>query len=226
MVGATLASVASIVFYASSVSVSNLVFQYFFNDAGKTTIATVASYAPMALVLPFTGAIVAKIGKRKFISLAGLISAVACVALFFLPITPDSKGMVIWVAGLMVANVGNAVFSVVIWAVVADCIEMNLIKTGTHEESSLYAIYSFFRKLSQGIGSAIVALALGAIGFVEGEGAVQPQEFCDNVRNLYVVLLAAGTIIMVVCMRFIYNISKEQEQNFRKVAEEAKTAEG
>lgn len=215
MVGATLASVASVVFYASSVSVVNLVFQYFFNDAGKTTIATVASYAPMALVLPFTGAIVAKIGKRNFIALSGLLSAIACAAMFFLNITPDSKGMVIWIVGLMFANVGNAVFSVVIWAVVADCIEMSFIKTGKHEEGSLYAVYSFFRKLAQGIGQALVAFALGTIGFVEGENAIQPQQFCDNIKNLYIVFLTAGTVIMVLCMRFIYNITKEKEQNFR-----------
>ena len=214
MVGATIASFASIVFYNSSMSVNNLVFQYFFNDAKKTTVATIASYIPLVLLMPFAGKLVSAFGKKKLITLTGIASAVVGLIMLFLPITPDGKGMYIYIGGLMVVNIGNCIFQIIVWAIIADCIEMSFRKKGVHEESSLYAIYSFFRKLAQGVGSAIVALGLSAIGFVEGTNVVQSEAFCANVKNLYIGFLVAGTVIMVLSMQFVYNISKEKEDEF------------
>lgn len=219
MVGATIASVASIIFYNSSMSVNNLVFQYFFGDAGKTTIATFAAYVPLVLFMPFAGKLVSVLGKKKLITVSGAASALVGIVMLFLPITPDNKGMIIYVGGLMIVNIGNCIFQIIVWAIIADCIEVNLRKKGVHEESSLYAIYSFFRKLAQGIGSAVVALSLKGIGFIEGEGVTQTAEFCKNVKNLYIVLLVAGTAIMVLCMQFIYNISKEDENSLEECAQ-------
>ena len=220
MVGATLATVASVVFYNSSLSVNNLVFQYYFNDASKTTIASFAGYLPLVLFMPFAGKLVASLGKKKLITIFGAVSALAGILMFFLPITPDGKGMYLYIGGLMIVNIGNCIFQIIVWAIVADCIELSFRKKGVHEESSLYAMYSFFRKLAQGIGSALVALALAKIGFVEGKNAVQPEEFCANVKNLYIGLLVVGTVIMVVCMKFIYNIGKKQEGELGKLEAE------
>lgn len=214
MVGATLASFASIVFYNSSMSMNNLVFQYFFNDAKKTTVATIASYIPLVLLMPFAGKLVSAFGKKRLITLTGAASAVAGLIMLLLPITPDKKGMYIYIGGLMIVNIGNCIFQIIVWAIIADCIEMSFRKKGVHEESSLYAIYSFFRKLAQGAGSALVALSLSAIGFVEGKNAVQSEAFCANVKNLYIIFLVVGTVIMVLSMQFVYNISKEKEDEF------------
>ena len=214
MVGATLASFASIVFYNSSMSMNNLVFQYFFNDAKKTTVATIASYIPLVLLMPFAGKLVSAFGKKKLITLSGIASAVAGLIMLFLPITPDKKGMYIYIGGLMIVNIGNCIFQIIVWAIIADCIEMSFRKKGVHEESSLYAIYSFFRKLAQGVGSSLVALGLSAIGFVEGKNAVQSEAFGANVKNLYIIFLVVGTVIMVLSMQFVYNISKEKEDEF------------
>ncbi len=221
MVGATIASFASIVFYNSSMSVNNLVFQYFFNDAKKTTVATLASYIPLVLLMPFAGKLVSAFGKKKLITLTGIASAVVGLIMLFLPITPDGKGMYIYIGGLMVVNIGNCIFQIIVWAIIADCIEMSFRKKGVHEESSLYAIYSFFRKLAQGVGSAIVALGLSAIGFVEGTNVVQSEAFCANVKNLYIGFLVAGTVIMVLSMQFIYNISKQDEDKFSAHTEQS-----
>ena len=75
--------------------------------------------------------------------------------------------MIIYIVCLMGLNLGNAVFQISVWAIVADCIEVSYRKTGKSEEGSLYAIYSFFRKLAQGIGQAVVALGLASIGFAD-----------------------------------------------------------
>lgn len=211
LLGITLATVAIVVFYNSSVSVNNLVFQFYFQDAEKSALAMLASYVPLVALMPFSATIAAKIGKKRFITLSGLLSILAGVAMLFLPITPDKKGMLLYIAGLMLVNIGCCVFQIIVWAIVADCIEKSYREKGVREEGSLYALYSFFRKLSQGIGSAVVALSLTGVGFVEN-AAVQTPQVAENIKNLYIVLLLIGLVVMTVSMRYIYNISLEDER--------------
>ncbi|MBR3817891.1 MAG: MFS transporter [Clostridia bacterium] len=219
MVGATIATVASVAFFNSTMALNNMVFQYFFRDTGKIGIAMIGSYAPMIIFMALIGKLTKKFGKKNVIVTTMLVGAIAGIVSFFVPITPDSKGMIIYVVCLMGLNLGNAGFQISVWAIVADCIEMSYRKTGKSEEGSLYALYSFFRKLAQGVGQAVVALGLSAIGFVEGDNAVQPADFGENVKSLYFVVLAVGSLIAFLSMKFIYNIGKKEEIEFAQEIE-------
>ena len=212
MVGATLATVASVALFNSTMALNNMVFQYFFKDASKIGMAMIGSYAPMILVMIFVGKLTAKFGKKNLIAFSTLISSIGGLALMFVPMTADSKGMILYIVTLMFLNTGNCIFQVTVWAIVADCIEVSYRKTGKAEEGSLYALYSFFRKLSQGVGQAVVSVGLGAIGFVEGENAVQPETFGDDVKSLYLLVLIIGSFITFLSMQFIYNITKKDEE--------------
>ncbi len=214
MVGATIATVASVALFNSTMALNNMVFQYFFKDTGKVGIAMIGSYAPMIVFMAILGKLTAKHGKKNVIVVCMLIGAVSGLVSMFVPMTPDTKGMLLYIVCLMGLNIGNAVFQISVWAIVADCIEVSYRKTGKSEEGSLYALYSFFRKLAQGIGQAVVSWGLVAIGFVEGENAVQTADFGDKVKGLYFVVLAVGSLIAFLSMKFIYNISKEDEKAF------------
>ena len=218
MVGATIATVASVALFNSTMSLNNMVFQYFFKDADKVGIAMVGSYAPMILFMIFVGKLTAKFGKKNVIVSTMLIGAISGIVSIFVPISPDMTGMIIYIVCLMGLNLGNAVFQISVWAIVADCIEVSYRKTGKSEEGSLYALYSFFRKLAQGIGQAVVSMGLVAIGFKEGENAVQNADFGDNVKTLYFIVLAVGSLIAFLSMKFIYNIGKKEEAEFAKKA--------
>lgn len=216
MVGATIATVASVALFNSTMSLNNMVFQYFFKDADKVGIAMVGSYAPMIVFMVLLGKLTAKFGKKNVIVSTMLVGAISGIVSIFAPITADTKGMLLYIVCLMGLNIGNAVFQISVWAIVADCIEVSYRKTGKSEEGSLYALYSFFRKLAQGIGQAVVSMGLVAIGFQEGENAVQNADFGDNVKNLYFIVLAVGSLIAFLAMKFIYNIGKKEEAEFAK----------
>jgi GPH family glycoside/pentoside/hexuronide:cation symporter len=201
-------------------ALNNMVFQYFFKDTSKVGIAMIGSYAPMIVFMAILGKITAKYGKKNVIVTCMAIGAVAGIASIFVPMSGDMTGMLIYMVCLMGLNLGNTVFQISVWAIVADCIEVSYRKTGKSEEGSLYALYSFFRKLAQGIGQAVVSWGLVAIGFVEGENAVQATDFGDKVKNLYFIVLAAGSLIAFLSMKFIYNITKEDEKSFGASADE------
>ncbi len=218
MVGATIATVASVALFNSTMSLNNMVFQYFFKEADKVGIAMVGSYAPMIIFMIFVGKLTAKFGKKNVIVSTMLVGAISGLVSIFVPISPNMTGMIIYIVCLMGLNLGNAVFQISVWAIVADCIEMSYRKTGKSEEGSLYALYSFFRKLAQGIGQAVVSLGLVAINFQEGEGAIQNADFGDKVKTLYFIVLAVGSLIAFLSMKFIYNIGKKEEAEFIKKA--------
>jgi GPH family glycoside/pentoside/hexuronide:cation symporter len=163
----------------------------------------------MIVFMILLGKLTAKFGKKNVIVSTMLVGAISGIVSIFAPVTPDMKGMILYIVCLMGLNIGNAVFQISVWAIVADCIEVSYRKTGKSEEGSLYALYSFFRKLSQGIGQAVVSWGLVAIGFVEGENAVQPESFGKDVKNLYFIVLAVGSLIAFLAMKFIYNIGKK-----------------
>ncbi|MBQ6600402.1 MAG: MFS transporter, partial [Clostridia bacterium] len=225
MVGATIASVAAVALFNSTMALNNMVFQYYFKDTDKVGMAMIGSYAPMIFVMIFIGKLTKKFGKKNVLVLTMLIGAISGVISVFAPVTPDSKGMIIYILCLMGLNIGNAVFQISVWAIIADCIEVSYRKTGKSEEGSLYALYSFFRKLAQGIGQAVVSWGLVAIGFVEGENAVQPETFGEDVKTLYFIVLAAGSLIAFLSMKFIYNIGKKEELEMAAAAQAAHDAQ-
>ncbi len=234
MIGATVASVASVALFNSTMSLNNMVFQYYFNDVSKVKLALVVSYVPLVVLMPMIGKLTAKFGKKKLLVVTMLVSAVGGLAGAFVPLTPDTKGMGMYIAILLLLNVGNSVFQISVWAIIADCITISFRKTGKSEEGSLYAIYSFFRKFAQGVGQAAVSIGLKAIKFNDqtyeliktADGstvqipviAEQDPGFGGNLVRLYIVLLAVGSLIAFLSMAFIYNINQKQEQEITSVA--------
>ncbi|MBR3766654.1 MAG: MFS transporter [Clostridia bacterium] len=211
-------SVINIVCFMSMTSVNQIIFQSYFHNTELLTIANYVSYLPMIIVMPLVGIITKKIGKRGFLLAVNLIGSVAGVIMLLLPLEPAaSSSMIIWMVGLMFVFLSNAGFGIIVWAMVVDCIDYGYEKTGIKEEGSTYAIYSFFRKFAQGIGSSFSALALAACGYVEDLGAAQTAETALNIKNMYLLVMTVGVIASFLVLFFFYNI-KEKKQVEEKVA--------
>lgn len=55
--------------------------------------------------------------------------------------------------------------NLLIWALVADAIDYQELQTGRREEGSIYATYSLFRKIAQGVGASLISLLIGWAGY-------------------------------------------------------------
>lgn len=211
IIALTIVSFVQVVCFMSMTSVNNIIFQSYFKNTKILSVVNIVSYLPMVLIMPFVGKITKKIGKKKFLVLSSVISSIAGIIVLCLPMNPDSKSSVpIWIAGLMLLYFSNAVFGIMVWAMVVDCIERQYRKTGIKEEASTYALYSFFRKLAQGIGSAVSAWALAACGYEESLGAAQTAETALNVKNMYLIVMIAGTVISAAVMQGLYKEDSKQ----------------
>lgn len=217
LIALCLVSILNIVCFMSMTTVNQIIFQSYFHNTDLLAVANVISYLPMVFVMPLVGVITKKIGKKGFLVVINLISSVAGIAMLVIfrsgLMNPEtSLALIIWIVGLMFLFLSNASFGIIVWAMVVDCIDYGYEKTGVKEEGTTYAIYSFFRKLAQGLGSAFSALALGFCGYVEELGAAQPAEVAENITFMYIAVMTAGVILTVVLMKFAYNINNDAKK--------------
>jgi GPH family glycoside/pentoside/hexuronide:cation symporter len=114
--------------------------------------------------------------------------------------------------GLIFFGLGMGFYNCVSWACMGDAIDYQEWKTGKREESVVYALHSFFRKLAQGVGPAAVIAIMGTpiIGYVSalgtiGQSAETAARLCWLVAGLYMF----SAICQFVGIALVYNIDKK-----------------
>lgn len=210
LIAATIVTFVQLICFMSMTSVNSIIFQTYFKNAKLVTVVNFVAYIPLIALMPFIGNITKKVGKKGISVIAAAIGSIAGFVSLFLPLDPQSKASVpIWIVLLMLFYISNAVFNILVWAMVVDCIDYQYEKTGTRDEGSTYALYSFFRKLAQGVGSAVSALALTACGYIEENGANQTAQTALNIKNMYLYFMFGGAVITFVVMKYMYNIREK-----------------
>lgn len=209
-VGVTLASIFSIIMLNGMSSATQILYQSFFQNSKISGVLTLISFAPMLIIMPFIKPIVQKFGKKEASAYPMIIGMAATLAMALLPITPDNTGLVIWIALSVLVSISVCIYSVVGWAMVADCIDYQELQTGQREEGTVYATYSLGRKLAQGFGASIIAFLLIATGYSDDLGAHQPAEVANNVRIMIGLVQFVCIALQFLCLRFIYNLNKSK----------------
>ena len=215
-----LATFASIVFLMSSTQTTKWLFQVHFGDAGTmVTVASILTYLPMVFFIPFTAKLVRRFCKKYAVGVSFVLSIVAGIVMLIVPVPADKTGSYIYIAGLMVIQVGGGMFNLIAWAMVNDCIDYQEIKTGKREEGSIYAMYSLFRKISQGVALSLPLLCMQAVDYNPQANPIGNQlpGVSERMVRMSVGLMLIGAVVMLVSFLLIYNLGKKE------VAEMAKT---
>lgn len=208
----TAVSFVQVVCFMSMTSVNNIIFQSYFHNTKLLPVVNVVAYLPLVALMPFVGKITRSIGKKKFVVIASAISVVAGVIACVLPMNPEAKSsLFVYIGSLMLLYLSNAVFTIILWAMVVDCIDYQYEKTGSRDEGSLYALFSFFRKLAQGIGSAFSAVMLSFCGYIEELQANQTVRTATNIKNMYLIVMTVGVVLTVLITQFVYNIDETKK---------------
>ncbi len=211
LLGLGIASFAQIVFFNSTaISANSLVFQTYFQRADLITVGTIISYCPMVVGVLFGTKLSKKYGKKLAAGVPFFISIAASVMMYVVNIRPDQP--VLWIIGFGLINIGSGIFTIITWAMVADCIDYQQYKTGIREEGSVYAVYSLFRKVAQGVGASIVAVVMEKAGYDGNLGANQPAQVAMNIKNTTIMLFLVGSVLVAVSLLLIYNLGKKQTE--------------
>jgi|AGTN01.1.fsa_nt_gi sugar (Glycoside-Pentoside-Hexuronide) transporter len=215
--GVSLASFALIVFFLSNAITMPLVFQSYFKNAPLLSAANILIYLPLAATVPFVGRIVRKFGKKISAGVPFIFSSVLALVMIFVPMRPDTSwGPWVYIIGMMLIQFGGGIFQLVCWAMVADCIDYQYMRTGERDEGSVYAIYSLFRKIAQGVCASLIPLTMVWAGYDEDKKVDQLPKVAENMKNVSFLLILIGSIIMALSVLLVYNLGRKEVEEISK----------
>ena len=208
-VGATLAPVGLFIgMYGAQVAMQ-ITFQAYFKNAKISGVVQMLGYVGLFIFMPFIGKIVSRFGKKEAVTVGAGISVLAYILMLVLPITPDGKGLALFVACQVINALGSGIGSCVSWSLMADAMDYNEWKFGVREEGTTYALHSFFRKLAQGIGPSLGLVAATALGYDATLKAAQTAEVALNMRYLTAGALLFSAIVQLIAYGVVYNLDKK-----------------
>ena len=208
-VGATLAAMGMFIGQQGAATAVTVMFQSYFKNAQISGLVSMFAMIPIIVFTPLARKMVNKFGKKELATVGAICSVIACALMLILPITPDSKGIGIYVVCQLINSLGLGIYSTVSWAMMGDAIDYNEWKTGNREEGTVYALHSFFRKLAQGVGPALALVIMTGLGYVGTLGANQTPETALNMRYLVAALYLLSAVMQFVGLGLVYNLNKK-----------------
>ena len=172
-----------------------------------------------AMAKPLAG----KFGKAEVSAASCLFATAVCVITWVL------KPANMWVfIGLQALNwLGLGIFSMVSWALITDVIDYSEIKNGVREDGSVYALYSFARKLGQAVAAGLSGWLLEAIGYNSNaidQGIGQTAAVKDGIFNITTLVPALGFLLLALVLIFWYPLHKKQvDKNVATLAAKRQT---
>ena len=166
-----------------------------------TLLGIIPSFLIAPLVLPITR----RFGKKEASAVGCILGGISSLILYFL----HTKSMWIFIAISVLGYIGFGFFNLVIWSFITDVIDDQEVKSGKREDGTIYAVYSFARKVGQAAAGGLGGFALAMTGYNESV-QVQSQAVVDgiyNVATLYpgILYIAVGLVLI-----FIYPLNKRR----------------
>ncbi len=219
-VGATVAAMGMFIGMQGATTAVTVLFQSYFKAVELSGVVSAFSMIPIILFTPLARKMVVKYGKKELATAGSIASVAAGILLVVMPITPDMKGVVIYILCQLIFALGMGIYSTVSWGMMGDAIDYNEWKHGTREEGTVYALHSFFRKLAQGVGPSLALFIMVALGYVEENKGNQTMEVATNMRYLVAGLYLVAALFMFIGLGLIYNLNKKTtEQMAGELAE-------
>ena len=211
-VGCTIAAMGMFMGMQSATTANTIMFATHFGQASLSGLVMMVGFMPMFFFMPFATKLVKKHGKKEVASIGSIAGLVGGAILCIFPLCPFNLQLPVYMIGLVFFGLGMGFYNCVSWAMMGDAIDYQEWKTGKREESVIYALHSFFRKLAQGIGPAAVIAIMGTslIGYESALGTIgQSAETAANLCWLVAGLYTFSAICQFVGVALIYNIDKK-----------------
>jgi len=211
-VGCTVAAMGMFLGMQSAGTANTIMFATHFGQASLSGLVMMVGFLPMFIFMPFATKLVKKYGKKEVASIGSVAGLIGGAILCVFPLCPKNLQLIVYMVGLIFFGLGMGFYNCVSWAMMGDAIDYQEWKFGKREESVVYALHSFFRKLAQGVGPAAVIAIMGTplIGYVSSLGTIgQSAETAGRLCWLVAGLYTFSAICQFVGVALIYNIDKK-----------------
>ncbi len=153
----------------------------------------------------FASNIVKIVGKKVSGTIGLLLTGIIFIVLNIMRLS--NAYTFFWI--FVVASIGVSYFNIIIWAFISDIIDDQQLRTGTREDGTVYAIYSFARKLGQALAGGLTGFVLSFIGYKAGV-LVQTEAVREKIYSIFTSAQAIGYILCALILFFIYPLNKKK----------------
>lgn len=211
--------VGSILLLLAQLTMQNMagyVYPEYYNNAAAQSASTLLMMLSMSVAAVAVKPLSARFGKAELSAAASAAGAVICVATYAL------RPANVWVyVGLQTLNwLGLGLFSMVSWALITDVIDDAEIRNGVREDGSVYALYSFARKLGQAASAGLSGWLLTLTGYVPGAGGSQTPEVLHGIFAISTLVPGVGFALLALVLALWYPLHKKQvDENVARLQE-------
>ncbi len=211
--------VASVVMLLSQFTLqqmANYVYPDYYGNTSAQAVSVVAMLVGMLISAALAKPLVGRFGKAETCAVASIIAAILSIVLFF--IRPESVW--VYVGFNFFAWLGLGVFTMVSWAIITDVIDYSEIKNGVREDGTIYALYSFARKLGQAAAAGLTGLLLTLVGYEKIEGVPPSESVLRGIFDISTVVPAIGFLLLAIILWTWYPLNKSAvDRNIRILKE-------
>ena len=206
LIGVMIATIGSMLVITGASQTYSYIYKEVYGNASLATVSMACSMPFMIIVFPLIPKMVNKFGKRDVILYTAALSFVFSAVKMFIYI----ENVWVYTALNIMTLLGQTAFTMLIWALVSDCLDYSEWKTGFRSDGSMYSMYTFSRKIGSTIASSGLAFSLGLVGYVSGENVVQTTE---AVKGIYYICNAIPTLcygLILIGIGLIFNLNKKK----------------
>lgn len=186
-------------------TMNSYLFLDYFKNAKALSVLNFIVMGSVFLVAAFSSRIADKYGKKEAAAMGMFSSGLIYLLLFFLRV----KGIPVFMVLSFLATLGVGYFNLVVWALITDVIDYQEIISGEREDGTVYAVYSFARKLGQALAGGLGGFALTAIGYISG-ATVQTKQVGERIYTIATLVPAVCYLIVFVILQFWYPLNKKE----------------
>ena len=189
---------------------SNYVYPITYGNAKMISVSTILMISGMTIAALTSKPLSRKFGKAEISVAANMFAGIITLLLYF--IRPQNVYVFIIFQGI--SWIGLGIFAMVNWALITDVIDYSEIKNGIREDGSIYALYSFARKLGQAASSGVSGGLLSYIGYTTAENITPVIK--DGIFSIATLVPAVGFIFLGLILWLWYPLKKnEVEKNVK-----------
>ena len=185
---------------------ANYVFPDYYANTAAQSASTIAMMFGMIVAAALARPLAQKFGKAEISAFSNLLAAAVCLFLFFF----RPSNVWVYVAVNVFSWLGLGIFAMVSWALITDVIDYSEIKNGIREDGSIYALYSFARKIGQAAAAGLTGLFLTLIGYQKLEGAPLPDSVKNGIFDISTIIPAIGFVLLALVLWFWYPLHKKE----------------
>lgn len=187
----------------------------YFKNINALSIANMSGLPISFLIASFIVRLSAKVGKKEIGVIGMLFSGTLYTILFVSRVTNPW----IYVGVGVISSLGTTAFNMLMWANITDIIDYNEILTGKRDDGTIYAVYSFSRKIGQALAGGLGGFALSFIGY-NSLALTQEVAVTEAIYSMATLFPAGAYIIVAIILAFTYPLNKKVvNENSAKLAE-------